>query len=101
MIRLMTVLVVAAAVVAGPAFAHEKGDRAIGVVESITADQIVIKASDGHVVPFALVPDTRFSVGDKTAGAQDVRAGQRAVVHGKRSGDKLIAVRVKLAPHKR
>ena len=46
------------------------------------------------------VPETRFWVGEQTVGAQDVRAGQRAVVHGKRSGDRLIAVRVKLAPHK-
>ncbi len=100
MVRLMTVLAVAAAVIAGPAFAHEKGDRAMGVVESITGDQIVIKANDGHAVSFAVVPDTRFWVGEKTVGAQDVRAGQRAVVHGKRSDGRLIAVRVKLAPHK-
>lgn len=101
MIRFVKVLAVAAAVVAWPAFAHEKGDRAMGTVESITPDQIVIKASDGHTVSFAVVPETRFWVGDKTAEAPDVRAGERAVVIGKRAGEKLIALRVKLAPHKR
>lgn len=100
MVRLMNVLAVAAAVAAGPALAHEKGDRAMGTVESITPDQIVIKASDGHAVSFAVVPETRFSVGDKTAEAQDVRVGERAVVIGKHAGEKRIAVRVKLPPRK-
>jgi hypothetical protein len=98
MVRTLNVLAAVAALVAGPALAHEKGDRAMGVVESVTAGRIVITASDGHAVEFRVSPDTRFFVGEKAVGAQDVRTGQRAVVHGKRIGETLTAVRVKLAP---
>ncbi len=97
----LKVLAVVAALVAGPAVAHEKGgDRAMGVVESVSADRIVIRASDGHEVAFTVDAGTRFYVGEKAAAPGDVRAGQRAVVHGKRSGQTLTAVRVKLAARK-
>ncbi|HEX9399356.1 MAG TPA: hypothetical protein VF912_04525 [Anaeromyxobacter sp.] len=95
------IIALVAALAAGPAVAHEKGDRAMGVVESVTPDRIVITASDGHAVAFAVTSETRFFLGDKPVRAQDVRRGQRAVVHGKRSGDTRTAVRVKLgAPPK-
>ncbi len=94
----LTVVCLVAAFVAGPAVAHEKGDRAMGVVESVTTDRIVIKAIDGHAVAFAVSAETRFFIADRPARAEDVRPGQRAVVHGKRRGDGLTAVRVKLSP---
>ena len=96
--RIVNVLALVAALVSGPALAHVKGGNAMGVVESVTAERLVIKATDGHAVPFAVGPETRFFVGGKLAGVQDVRVGQRAVVHGQRSGEALKAMRVKLGP---
>jgi hypothetical protein len=87
-----------AALAASPAVAHEKGDRAMGVVASLTAERIVIRASDGHTVEFAITPETIFVRGDRPARREEVRLGERAVVHGKRRGDSLGAVRVKLVP---
>lgn len=92
------VLALAAALAAVPAAAHEKGGRAMGVVESVTAEQIVVKAADGHPVAFAVTKETRFSRGEQPARADDVRVGDRVVVHGKRAGERLEAVRVKLGP---
>jgi hypothetical protein len=92
----MTALV--AVLAAAPAVAHESADRALGVVESATAEQLVIKARDGHAVTFKVTPQTRFFRGEKPARAEDVRVGQRAVVHGKRAGEAVEAVRVKLGP---
>jgi hypothetical protein len=81
------------------AVAHEKGgDRAMGVVESVTAERIVVKAPDGHLVTFAVTEETRFYQGEKAARREDVRAGQRAVVQGKKKGEQVEAVRVKLGP---
>jgi hypothetical protein len=96
MTRNMAVLALALGVAAVPAGAHEKGDRALGVVESVTAERIVVKASDGHSISFAITPDTRFSQGEKPATPEDVRVGQRTVVEGKRGTGGLEAVRVKL-----
>lgn len=91
---------VAALFAAPPSSAHEQGDRAMGVVESVTADRIVIKASDGHSVAFTITPETRFFQGEKPARPEDVRVGQRAVVHGKRDGERIHAERVKLGATK-
>jgi hypothetical protein len=97
--RTLRTLAVAAALATAPALAraHEKGGRAMGVVESVTASRIAIKTSDGHVVEFELTPETRFSQGNTTVPAGNVRVGARAVVHGARNGDALRAIDVKLA----
>jgi hypothetical protein len=86
-----------AAVLAPPAAAHEAADRAMGVVESVTAERIVIRASDGHPVAFRITPETRFSRGGKPARRGDVRVGERAVVQGRAAGGEVDAVRVRLA----
>jgi hypothetical protein len=86
------------ALAAHPAVAHEQGDREMGVVASVTADQIVIKTADGHPVTFTITSETTFYRGESQARLQDVRTGERAAVHGKRVGEALQAVRVKLGP---
>jgi hypothetical protein len=98
--RRLKTLVVLAALAAGPALAlaHEGGGHAMGVVESVRPDRIAIKTSDGHVVEFAVTPQTRFTRGNAAVEAKDVRVGARAVVHGARKGDGLTAIQVKLAP---
>jgi hypothetical protein len=84
------------ALAAAPAAAHERADRAMGVVESVTPERIVVKAKDGHALSFTITPETRFLRGKKPSGAEDVRVGERAVVHGKKAGQGVEAVEVKL-----
>ena len=95
-----TLALLAALLAASPSAAHEQGGRAMGVVESVTADRIVIKATDGHSVAFTLTPRTRFFQGEQPARLEDVRVGQRAVVHGRRDGERVLAERVKLGATK-
>lgn len=78
------------------AIAHERGDRARGVVERVDRAEIAVKASDGHVVAFVVTADTRFTRGDSAATLDEVDVGERVVVEGRRSGERLEAVRVKL-----
>jgi hypothetical protein len=94
--RMSKVVAVVAMLVAAPALAHEKGGRAMGVIENITPDRIVVRTSDGHSATFSVTGETRFTQGDKSARPEDARVGQRAVVHGKRDGGTLQAVEVKL-----
>ena len=84
--------------IAAPAVAHEPGDRAMGVVASVTAERIVFKTADGHPVTFSVTRETRFLRGESPARPEDVQAGERAAVHGKRVGEALQAVLVKLGP---
>jgi hypothetical protein len=85
-----------AALVAAPATAHEEGDRAMGVVEDVTAKQLVLKATDGHSMAIAITGETRFVRGEKPVTAEDVQIGERAVVQVERTGEAVRAIRVKL-----
>lgn len=92
----MTLVALVAALAAAPAAGHEQGDRAMGVVESVSAERLVIETADGHRVAFTITQDTRFLRGDEPVRREDVKPGQRAVVRGQRSGEQLVAVLVKL-----
>ncbi len=92
------IVMLLAALAAVPASAHEKGGRAIGVVAAVAPERIVVKTSDGHEVSFGVTPETRFLRGGKPARAEDVKVGERAVVHGKRAGEGLQALEVKVGP---
>jgi hypothetical protein len=94
--RAAKLLAVVAALAAAPALGHEKADRALGVVESVSGEQLVLKGRDGHPVTFAVTPETRFVRAGKPAKAGDVKVGERAVVHGKKAGERVEAVEVKL-----
>jgi hypothetical protein len=95
--RIWRLLALVAALAAAPAAAHDpKGDRALGVVDSVTPERIVVKAADGHTLEFAVTPKTRFVRGKKPARLDGVRVGERAVVHGKKAGERVEAVEVKL-----
>jgi hypothetical protein len=85
-----------ATLLAASALAHEKGGRAMGLVESVTPERIVVQTADGHPVAFSLTGETRFVIGNTPARLEDVRVGRRVVVHGKRVGEALQASEVKL-----
>jgi hypothetical protein len=68
----------------------------MGVVESVTTKQLVIKATDAHSMAIAITEDTLFVRGENPVRADDVQVGERAVVQVKRSGEVAQAVRVKL-----
>jgi hypothetical protein len=87
---------VALALVAFAAAAHEPGGRAVGVIEMATATHIVIRAADGHTVAFVVTAATRFLDGQRPARVEDARAGRRAVVEGRPTAEGMEAVRVKL-----
>jgi hypothetical protein len=80
------------------ASAHEAGDRAMGIVESIAPDRIVLKAPDGHPLAFTVTAETRFVRGQEPVRRGDVRVGERAVVRARRTGERMEATLVKLGP---
>lgn len=92
-------LVVIGALV-GPALSagHEGGLDARGTIKAIGADEVVLSTARGTDQAYALGPDTRFRRGTAPARREDVRAGERAVVHARRDGEKLHATEIRLAP---
>lgn len=87
---------VVSAVLPMSVLAHERGDRARGVVERLDSAAIAVETSDGHTVTFAVTPETRFTRGDVAAKPGEVEVGERVVVEGRRAGERLEAIRVKL-----
>lgn len=90
-------LVLIGTLVAAPAAAHERGGNALGLVQDVSPARLVIETPDGHQVAFAITKDTRFTRGGATVRLEDVKLGERAAVHGKRDGERLSALQVKLA----
>ena len=78
-----------------PTAAHEGGVDARGVVVTASADRISV--GDRKELVFALTPQTRIVVGGKTVKVTDLVPGQRAVVHGRRAGDRLEAFSIRAA----
>lgn len=78
--------------------AHESGLHVKGTVKHVAPDHLVLTALDGKDHRFAVTPDTKYLRGGAQAKPEDVKAGERAVVHARRDGDALTATEVRLAP---
>ncbi len=97
--RSMMAMVVLGALLA-PALAggHEAGLHARGTIKEITRDHVVLTMTEGMDQTYALGPDTKFVRREAPARREDVRAGERAVIHARRDGEKLQATEIRLAP---
>lgn len=79
-----------------PALAHEGGLHARGVVREVTKERIVLTTTEGKDFTASMGPATRIVRGGKAVGVGEIHAGERAVVHAKRDGERLEATEVKL-----
>lgn len=79
------------------ALAHGGGHDARGTVKEVASDRIVLSVA-GEDEAFTIGEETRFERGAAIVGVEDVRVGERAVVHARREGQALRATVVKLAP---
>lgn len=90
---------VLAATLGFPAFAlgHGTGIHARGTVKEVGPDHVVL-AGKGTDQAFAVDADTRIVRGEGPVRIEDVRVGERAVVHARREGERLRATEIRLAP---
>ncbi len=96
MARFITVLAaVAAMAVATSPRAHEGGVDVRGVVKVVAPDRIEV-ATAKDVRAFALTPATEFAKGGSPARLEDVRPGDRVVVHGRARAGRIEAVLVRI-----
>ncbi len=90
-------LVLAGALAAIPAGAHEGGTHARGTVAEITQERIVLSTTEGKRVTVSLTPGTRILRGHRSIQPSDIRAGERVVVHAAPRGGQLEATEVMVA----
>ena len=80
---------------AAPAYGHEGGVDAKGVVVAADSAQVSVRGLDGKEQHFALTPKTRILVEGRAANSADLAPGQRAVVHARKIGGRLEAESVR------
>jgi hypothetical protein len=83
---------------ATPALAHGGGPHLKGTVSAISADQITVDAEGGPAVA-KITPDTRFVRGKAAGKREDLKQGDRVVVHTRKKGDALEALEVMYQDH--
>jgi hypothetical protein len=77
--------------------AHEGGHDVRGVVVTASREELTVKTSHGSE-KFVLTPQTEFVKDGAPAAAEDLKASDRVVVHGKKKGSRMEAVKVEFAP---
>jgi hypothetical protein len=86
---------------AGAANAHEGHEHeARGTVKDLSAERLVLTATDGKEVEFVLAPETKFLRGEVSVPRAEVEIGERAIVKYHEMGEMKHAAEVKLATRK-
>lgn len=95
------IVAMAVTLLAAPgAEAHEGGMHAKGVVKAITAERLTVGTAQGEKT-FDLTPATSYVRGAAPARREDLRAGERVVVHARQKDGRLEATEVRAGPAKR
>lgn len=68
------------------AFAHEGGKHFRGSLKSVDATSLTILTTAKETVTLKLLPTTKFVRSGQPATVQDLKAGERVVVHAKQNG---------------
>jgi hypothetical protein len=77
-------------------FAHGNEQRVRGTVAKIDAASISVKTADGGAKTVMIAWDTKFVRGTSPATQQDLRVGDRVVIHVKSEGGMLHATQVQI-----
>src|SRR5438046_728343 len=77
------------------ALAHGGGPHLKGIASVITADQITVEGTGGRSTVAKITPDTRFIAGKAVGKREDLKEGDRVVVHTRKQGNGLEAIEVR------
>ena len=77
------------------AHAHNGMEHVRGTVTAIAATNITVKAADGTSQTVLLTADTKYWKGTTPEAINDVKVGDRVVVHATKKGAQLVAAEVK------
>ena len=91
----MILAVWAVLVVITIAWAHGDEQHLMGTVTKIEGTSISVKTNDGAVKTIMVVPETKFVKSGSEAKLEDLKVGDRVVIHAKAMGDMLHATEVK------
>jgi Domain of unknown function (DUF5666) len=76
--------------------AHGDQQHVMGTVAKIDAGSISVKTTTGEVKVVTILPTTKFLKGTAAVTADEVKVGDRVVIHAKPEGNALNATEVKI-----
>ena len=77
-------------------FAHGGLEHVLGTVVDASPASITVKTSEGKTVKVNVDAKTQFTRAGANIAAQDVKPGDRVVIHAKKDGDTLLAHTVQI-----
>jgi len=83
MIGRILILVVCISLVATAALAHGGEEHIQGTVTKVAQNSITVKTTANKVVTVSVVPATTFTMGKMTMKIEDLKVGDRVVIHAK------------------
>jgi len=81
-------------------FAHGNEQHVIGTVAKIEPASITVKTIEGDAKTVMIVAGTKFVKGSSPAAQQDLKVGDRVIIHAKPEGGMLYATEVKIGERK-
>lgn len=80
------------------ALAHGNEEHVMGTVTKITASTITVETTAKKTVEIDVTDKTQFEKSGQPATLQDLKVGDRVVIHADKSQNKLTAHTVKFVP---
>jgi carbonic anhydrase/acetyltransferase-like protein (isoleucine patch superfamily) len=79
------------------ALAHGNYQHVMGTLTKISENSITVQTTTNDIVEVTISPETKFSKGDAAVTGQDMRVGDRVVIHAAKTNDgKLVAHTVQI-----
>lgn len=83
-------------ILAASAWAHGDEQHVVGIVSKADGINITVKTQDGSLKTVMVTSETKYLKANSTAKRDDVKIGDRVVIHAKKMGDMLHATEVKI-----
>jgi hypothetical protein len=91
----MITLVLVVMLGAGSLLAHGKGQHVMGIVTAMTDNSITVKTIAKDPVIVYTMADTKYEKGGAASSINDLKVGDRVVIHATKMSDKLMATEVR------
>jgi len=83
-------------ILAVSAWAHGDEQHVMGTVSKVDGMNIIVKTQDGSLKTVMVTDETKFLKSGSSAKLEDVKVGDRVVIHAKKMDDMLHATEVKI-----
>jgi len=91
-----TIAVLSLLMISSLGFAHGDEVHVMGTVTKVDASSISVKIADGTVKVVKILPATKFLKNNLAVTPQELKVGDRVVIHAKPDGSALNATEVKI-----